>query len=48
MEKRYFDPGRDGFYGVYYPCAEKTDKAFIVMLGDSSDDRKLTAAIKEW
>jgi len=46
MEKRYFDPGRDGFYGVYYPCAEKTDKAFIVMLGDSSDDRMAQSGAK--
>ena len=46
MEKRYFDPSRDGFYGVYYPCAEKTDKAFIVMLGDSSDDRMAQSGAK--
>ena len=46
MEKRYFNPSRDGFYGVYYPSAEKTDKAFIVMLGDSSDDRMAQSGAK--
>ena len=46
MEKRYFDPDKDGFYGVYYPCAETTDKAFIVMLGDSSDDRMAVSGVK--
>ena len=46
MEKRYFDPGGDGFYGVYYPCGSKTNKAFIVMLGDSSDDRMAQSGAK--
>ena len=46
MEKRYFDPHQDGFYGVYYPCAEKTNKTFIVMLGDSSDDRMAISGAK--
>ena len=46
MEKHCFDPNKDGFYGVYYPCAENTDKAFIVMLGDSSDDRMAISGAK--
>lgn len=46
MEKRYFNPGKDGFYGVYYPCTEETNKAFIVMLGDSSDDRMAQSGAK--
>ena len=46
MEKRYFNPGKDGFYGVYYPCSKKTNKAFIVMLGDSSDDRMAQSGAK--
>ena len=46
MEKRYFNPSRDGFYGVYYPCSKKTNKAFIVMLGDSSDDRMAQSGAK--
>lgn len=46
MEKRYFDPCKDGFYGVYYPCTEETNKAFIVMLGDSSDDRMAQSGAK--
>lgn len=27
MERIYFNPEKDGFYGVYYPCAEETNKA---------------------
>ncbi len=46
MEKRYFNPGKDGFYGVYYSCSKKTNKAFIVMLGDSSDDRMAQSGAK--
>ena len=46
MEKRYFNPCKDGFYGVYYPCTEETNKAFIVMLGDSSDDRMAQSGAK--
>ena len=46
MEKRYFNPGKDGFYGVYYPCSKKTNKAFFVMLGDSSDDRMAQSGAK--
>ena len=46
MEKRYFDPCKDGFYGVYYPCTEETNKAFIVLLGDSSDDRMAQSGAK--
>ena len=46
MEKRYFNPGKDGFYGVYYPWSKKTNKAFIIMLGDSSDDRMAQSGAK--
>lgn len=38
MKKRNFTPDKDGFYGVYYPYAEASDRAMILMLGDSSDD----------
>ena len=37
--KEILIPEIDGFYGAYYPSAKATDKALIVMLGDSSDDR---------
>lgn len=36
--ERMFSPEVDGFYGAYYPCRTPSDHAFIVMLGDSSDD----------
>ena len=39
MKKVYFNPETDGFYGVYYPNEQMVNKAMIVMLGDSSDDR---------
>ena len=32
-------PELDGFYGAYYPNSRPTEKAMILMLGDSSDDR---------
>lgn len=46
MKKRYFSPDRDGFYGVYYPLQQPTNKAMIVMLGDSSDDRMAVSGAK--
>ena len=33
-----FDPASDGFYGAWYPVSEKTNRAMLLMLGDSSDD----------
>lgn len=33
-----FEPGKDGFYGAWYPAKEPADRAVIAMLGDSSDD----------
>ena len=35
---RMFDPNQDGFYGAWYPTFVRTNKALILMLGDSSDD----------
>lgn len=46
MEKRYFDPDKDGFYGVYYPNPKEARKAMIIMLGDSSDDRMAVSGVK--
>lgn len=46
MNKVYFHPETDGFYGVYYPKEEATGKAMIVMLGDSSDDRMAISGVK--
>ncbi|MBR0341944.1 MAG: acyl-CoA thioester hydrolase [Oscillospiraceae bacterium] len=39
-------PEIDGFYGVFYPNEKATDKAMIVMLGDSSDDRLAVSGAK--
>ena len=46
MEKAYFSPDKDGFCGVYYPNQNVTDKAIIIMLGDSSDDRMAVSGVK--
>lgn len=46
MNKLYFNIERDGFYGVYYPCAHRTDRAVILMLGDASDDRMAVSGVK--
>ena len=35
---RHFSIAADGFHGSYFPCPEKTDKAFIEMFGDDTDD----------
>lgn len=39
-------PEIDGFYGAYYPNDRATDKAVILMLGDSSDDRMAVSGAK--
>lgn len=46
MDKQYFNPERDGFYGVYYPNPAPSGKAMIAMVGDSSDDRLARSAVK--
>lgn len=46
MNKQYFFPERDGFYGVYYPNPASSRKAVIAMLGDSSDDRMVVSGVK--
>ena len=39
-------PEIDGFYGAWYPNPVATDKAMILMLGDSSDDRMAVSGAK--
>ncbi|MBQ1476990.1 MAG: acyl-CoA thioester hydrolase [Erysipelotrichaceae bacterium] len=46
MKHRNFEVETDGFHGVYYPCEEKTDRAMILMMGDSSDDYMAKSAAK--
>ncbi|MBR2670022.1 MAG: acyl-CoA thioester hydrolase [Solobacterium sp.] len=39
MDKKRFTAEQDGFHGVWYPNPKvSTDRAMIIMLGDSSDD----------
>ena len=46
MKKIYFTSEKDGFYGVYYLNEKTANKAMIVMLGDSSDDRMAVSGVK--
>ena len=48
MKKQTFTPQRDGFCGAWYPLhgAKTTDRAVILMLGDSSEDRMAVSAAK--
>lgn len=46
MKMQHFSPEQDGFYGVYYSNPDPGRKAFIAMLGDSSDDRMVVSGVK--
>ena len=46
MEQRLFTAKKDGFIGAWYPLKEKTERAMIVMLGDSSDDHLARSGAK--
>ena len=47
MNKQIFTPERDGFCGTWYPAPkQQTDRAVILMLGDSSEDRMATVGAK--
>ena len=47
MNKQIFTPERDGFCGAWYPVSkQQTDRAVILMLGDSSEDRMATVGAK--
>lgn len=46
MEKKYFRPETDGFYGVYYKNPKPCQRAMIAMLGDSSDDHMVMSGVK--
>ena len=39
-------PEIDGFHGAFYPNGKSSDKALILMLGDSSDDRLAKSGAK--
>ncbi len=44
--EKHFEAYTDGFLGSYYPCREKTDKAFIEMFGDDTDDYLAKGGVK--
>ncbi len=46
MKKQVFRIGPDGFNGAWYPCAAPGRCGFIVMLGDSAEDRMASCAAK--
>ena len=47
MNKQIFTPERDGFCGAWYPAPkQQTDRAVILMHGDSSEDRMATVGAK--
>ena len=46
IQKQMMIPETDGFYGAYYPNSKPSDKAMILMLGDSSDDRLAVSGAK--
>ena len=46
MKKRVFTPEKDGFCGAWYPSPNGSDRAVILMLGDSSVDRMAVSGAK--
>ena len=46
VNRQYYDPERDGFYGAFYECPSGSDKAMILMLGDAIDDRMAVSGVK--
>lgn len=46
MKSKEYSVEKDGFYGVYYPCEEKSGRGLIVMLGDSPSDRLASCGAK--
>ena len=46
MNRQYYSPEKDGFYGAFYECSSPTEKAMILMLGDAVDDRMAMSGAK--
>ena len=47
MNRRVFTPEIDGFYGAWYPNPRtQSNRAMIIMLGDSSTDRMAVCGAK--
>ncbi|MBR1842497.1 MAG: acyl-CoA thioester hydrolase [Oscillospiraceae bacterium] len=45
-KKQVFRIGSDGFNGAWYPCSTISDRAVILMLGDSAEDRMAESGAK--
>ena len=43
---KHFTVEKDGFHASYYPCKEKSEKAFIEMFGDDTDDMLAKGGVK--
>lgn len=46
MRHTHFDTEKDGFYGAYWQCSKRCDKAIIAMLGDDPEDRMAKSCAK--
>ena len=46
VKRQYYSPESDGFYGAFYECPSKSDKAVILMMGDAIDDRMAVSGVK--
>lgn len=46
MKHIHFDAETDGFYGAYWQCKTPSNKAFIAMLGDDSEDFMARTCVK--
>ena len=46
MKHIHFDIEKDGFYGAYWKCKNKTDAGVIVMLGDDPEDYLAKKCVK--
>ena len=46
MNRQILTAERDGFCGAWYPNTQKTERAVILMLGDSSEDRMAVSGAK--
>ena len=46
MKRQVFRVNTDGFNGAWYPCAEKSKRGIIAMLGDSAEDYMASCGAK--
>ena len=46
MKKQVFRVESDGYNGAWYPASSESNRGFIIMLGDSSEDRMARAGAK--